>query len=192
MMQQAVGELGLVDLRRREAALAQPVRHGDERHDVLGEMRDRAVGLAVAHRRAVRPARRVHQDGALLAEREPLVGARRGVALDAPPLGLRRSRSIEEAADRRRCARRARAKRAVAGDPRLAGFGPELRREREGDVEAVRRQESGGAVRPFQQHHGVLGQVVEAELGELARAFERGRGRHAPPESAAARRSASA
>ena len=73
-----------VDLRRREAALAQPVRHRDERHDVLGEMRDRAVGLAVAHRRPVRPARRVHQDGALVAELEPLVGARRGVALDAP------------------------------------------------------------------------------------------------------------
>ena len=29
--QQAVGQLGLVDLRRREAALAQPVRHRDER-----------------------------------------------------------------------------------------------------------------------------------------------------------------
>ena len=36
--------------------------------DVFGEMRDLAVGLAVAHRRAVGPARRVHQDGAMVAE----------------------------------------------------------------------------------------------------------------------------
>ena len=130
-----------------------------------------AVGLAVAHRRAVRPARRVHQDGALLAEPQPLVGARRGVALDAPPLGLAVAGGIQEAAHRRD-ALRARREGAVAGDPRLAGFGAGLRLEREGDVEAVRRQEAGRPVRPFQQHHGVLGQVVEAELGEFARAFQ--------------------
>ena len=62
-MMKPLDEIGRVDLRRREAALAQAVREGDKRHDVLGEMRDRAVGLAVADRRPVRPARRVHQDG---------------------------------------------------------------------------------------------------------------------------------
>ena len=101
MMSRPSGKLGLVDLRRREATLAQPVRHRDERHDVLGEMGDGAVGLAVAHRRAVRPARRVHQDGPLLAVLEPLVGAGRGVALDAPPLGLAVAGGIQKAADRR-------------------------------------------------------------------------------------------
>ena len=83
MQQQALVEIGVMDLGRREAALAQPLRHRDERRDALGEMRDRAVGLAVAHRRAVRPPRRVHQDDALVAEREPLVAAGRGVALHA-------------------------------------------------------------------------------------------------------------
>ena len=44
--------------------------------------------------------------------------------------------------------------------------------EREGDVEAVGRQEAGGAIGPFQQHHGAIGQIVEAELGKLGRARE--------------------
>ena len=47
-------------------------------------------------------------------------------------------------------------------------LGAERGRQRERDIEPVRRQEACGAVRPFQQHHGVPGQVVEAELGELA------------------------
>ena len=100
-------DVGLEDLRRREAELAQPVGHGDERFDVLGEMHDGAVRLAVAHRRAVRPARRVHQDGALVAEPQPLVGAGRGVALDARCARPRRSRWLPESGGSRRAARRA-------------------------------------------------------------------------------------
>ena len=42
------------DFGRGEAPIAQRTRHGDERPHVFGEMRDRAVGQAVAHRRAVR------------------------------------------------------------------------------------------------------------------------------------------
>ena len=169
--EQAVGELGLVDLRGGEAELAQPVRHADERHDVLGEMGDRAVGLAVAHRRAVRPARRVHQDGALVAEPQPLVGARRGVALDALSFGQPVAARIEETADDRDAVG-ARREGAIAGDPGLAVLGAGLRLQRERDVETVRRQEAGGAVRPFQQHDGLLGQIVEAKLGELARTLQ--------------------
>ena len=37
-------EVGGVDLRRREATLAQRARHRDERLHVLGKVRDRAVG----------------------------------------------------------------------------------------------------------------------------------------------------
>ena len=59
---------------------------------------------------------------------------------------------------------------AIADDPRIADFGAELRRQREGDVEAVGRQKAGGAIGPFQQHHGAVGQIVEAELGEFGRA----------------------
>src|SRR5450759_1068784 len=58
-------------------ALAQRLRHGDERRHGFGEMRDRAIGFAVAHDRSVRPARRIHQDGAGARERKPLVRARR-------------------------------------------------------------------------------------------------------------------
>ena len=66
----------------------------------------------------------------------------------------------------------ARRERAIADDARIADLGAELRRQREGDVEAIGRQQTGGAVRPFHQHHGAFGQVVEAEFGELGRARE--------------------
>ena len=64
--QQSFVEFGRVDLRCREAVPAQRARHRDERLHVFGEMRDRAVGQAIAHRRAVGPARRVHQDHVLV------------------------------------------------------------------------------------------------------------------------------
>ena len=169
--QQAVGDLGLEDLRRGVAKLAQPVRHRDERHDVLGQMRDLAVGLAVPHRRPVGPSRSVHQDGAVGAEREPLIAARRGVALDAAAVGLREARGVEKAADHRD-ALGARRELAVAGHAHVAMLRSVQRRQREGDIEAVRRQESRRPVRPFQQHDGVLRQVVETELRQLARAFQ--------------------
>ena len=71
--QQSVIEISVMDDGRREAVLPQAVRHRHERHDTVGKMRDRAIGLAAAHRRAVRPARHVHQDHVLVAEGEPLV-----------------------------------------------------------------------------------------------------------------------
>ena len=107
--QQAGVAVGVENRRRGKSALAQAERHGDERRHVFGEMRDRAVGLAVAHRRSVRPLRRIHQDVARAIEREPLIGARRGIALDAPAVGGANPARVEEAADRERCARRARA-----------------------------------------------------------------------------------
>jgi hypothetical protein len=134
-------------------------------------MRDGAVGLAVAHRRAVRPFRRVHQDGALVAEPQPFVAARGGVALDAPPLGRGVCGGIEKAADVRH-ALGAGDECAIACDAGGAVLRSEPGLEREGDVETIGRQEAGRPVRPFQQHHGVLRQIVEAELGEFARSFQ--------------------
>ena len=118
-------------------------------------MGDGAVGLAVPHRRTVWPARRVHQQGALLAEPQPLIGARRGVALDAPPLGQAVTARIQEAADDGNAVG-ARGEGAVAGDAGLAVLGAGLRLQGECDVETVGRQEAGGPVGPFQQHHGVF------------------------------------
>src|SRR5665811_206659 len=79
--QQSGRAVGGKDSRRGKLARAQRLRHGDERRHVFGEMRDRAIGLAVVHRRSVRPLRRIHQDIARAIESEPLVSARGGVAL---------------------------------------------------------------------------------------------------------------
>ena len=87
MMQQAVGE---ARPRRsaapRSRAARSPFAIATNGIDVLGQMRDRAVGLAVAHRRPVRPARRVHQDGALLAVR---AAARRSASRRRPGCAAR-------------------------------------------------------------------------------------------------------
>ena len=79
--QESVIQISVMDDRCRESVLPQAVRHRHERHDTVGKMRDRAVGLAAAHRGAVSPARHVHQDHVLVAEGEPLVRARGGIAL---------------------------------------------------------------------------------------------------------------
>ncbi len=105
---------------------------------------------------------------ALVAEREPLVGAGRGVALQPRPQRLAIA-ALGDELPHRRHAVDARRQRAIAGDAGMAEFELELGRERERDVEPVGRQEAGRAVRPFQQHDRALRQVVEAELGELRR-----------------------
>ena len=71
--QQALIEIGVMDDGRREAVLPQTVRHRHEGHDTVGQMRDRAIGLAATYRRAVGPARHVHQDHVLVAEGKPFV-----------------------------------------------------------------------------------------------------------------------
>ena len=163
---EAARRIGVQNLRRREVAVAQAARQRDVGDRILGQMGDGAIGLAVAHRRAVGPRRRVHQDHGLVVEREPLEDARRGVALHA--LAPRRADAgfVEEGAHQRD-ALGARRKGAVADIADMAGFGAELRRQRKGDVETAGRQQAGGAVGPFQQHHGAVGQIVEAELGQF-------------------------
>ena len=131
-------------------------------------MGDGAVGLAVAHRRPVRPQRRIHQNGALAVEGEPLVGASRSVALHVPARGAGEAAAVEKTADGGDVLG-AGGQRAVAGDARLAEGFPVLRRQREGDVEPVGGEKSGGAVGPFQEDHATLGDIREAEFGELGR-----------------------
>ena len=157
------------DRRRREVAIPQASRERDVRNDILGEMGDGAVGLAVAHRRTVRTARSVHQHCRLSVDHEPLVDTRRGVAFHAPSRHVAVSRLFQEVANLSDSVN-ARSKRTVADDARVADLGAELRRQRESDVETVGRQETGGAIRPFEQHDGADGQVVEPELRELRRA----------------------
>src|SRR5262249_4169564 len=66
----------------------------------------------------------------------------------------------------------ARAESAVADQACVAHLGPELRRERESDVDTVWRQKARGAVGPFHQDDSAGRQIVEAELGELGRTGE--------------------
>ena len=144
-----VVQIGLVDLGRGEAALAQTLRHRHERRDGLGEMGDRAIGAPLAHRWAVGAARRVHQDHALVAHGEPVVAPGRGVALHAGAQRVAVAALGNELAHRRdpvhpRC------KGAVAGDPRMAEFGLELGDQRERDIEPIRRQQTFGTVGPLQ------------------------------------------
>ena len=73
-------EIGVTDRGRRETVRAQAIVDGDERLDVLGEMNGRAVGFSVIDRRAIRPARRIHQDRRAVVADQPRIGARRGVA----------------------------------------------------------------------------------------------------------------
>ena len=116
--QQAVLEILRQNLRRAQARRAQRPGDGGERaHHVLGQMRDLAVGLAVADRRAVRLARRIHQQRrAAVIEREPRVAARRCIALQigdarAGPVRLpvQERHHIGNARDARRWCRQARA-----------------------------------------------------------------------------------
>ena len=148
-----------------------PCREGDVRNNVLGEVGDRAVRLAVAHRRTVGPARRIHQHRRPIAELEALEDAGGGIADHAPPPRLAETGFVEEGAQLRN-ALRARRERAIADDARIADLGAELRRQRKGNVEAIGRQQTGGAIRPFHQHHGAFGQVFESKFRQLGRAGE--------------------
>ena len=155
-------------LRRRQPAVAQRARHRDERLHVLGQMRDRAVRQAAAHRRPVGPARCVHQHELALLVRDPLIGARRGIALQMRTLRVGQALIGEELADRDHPLE-PRHERAVRDQLGVALVGAEMRRERKRNVEPVSRQRIGGAVRPFEQHHRRLGGLIDAELGKLAR-----------------------
>ena len=118
-------EIGVQDFRRREVAVAQAARQRDVGDRILGEMGDGAIGLAVAHRRAVGPRRRVHQDHGPVVERQPLEDARRGVALHALAARLAEAGFVEEGAHARD-ALGARRKGAIADIADVADFGAEL------------------------------------------------------------------
>ena len=141
----------------------------DVRHDVLGQMGDGAVRLAVTHRRTVRPPRRIHQNRVLLVEREPLVNTRRSVADHAAPSRTAETGILEKAAQLRNPCRPC-GKRAVAGDAGVARLRTELWGKRKRYVEAIGWQKSGGAIRPFHEHDSARRQIIEAEFAEFGRA----------------------
>ena len=58
----------------------------------------------------------------------------------------------------------------MTGNAGMAELELELGCEREGDIETVGRQKASRTVRPFEQHHTCIGQVVEPELDQLGRA----------------------
>jgi hypothetical protein len=66
----------------------------------------------------------------------------------------------------------ARRKCAEAGVADVTHTGCEPRCQRESDVKAIHRQRSGGAIRPFDEDHRLIGQVFEAELGKFGRASD--------------------
>ena len=122
-----------------KAARAQRAHHGDERLHVLGEMRDRAIGLAVSQRWPVRPAWRVHQDSGAAVLDQPFVAAGRGVALDELAFGIRESGLLEKAPDSEHSFRACR-EGAEGGNARLPVARPQCRSEMKGDVEPIGRQ----------------------------------------------------
>ena len=81
--EQPGSQIGLIHGGRGESVLPQSLRHGNKRYHVIGETRDLAIGLAIAHRRAVETARRVHQNRLFADEREAFVRTGGGVAFDS-------------------------------------------------------------------------------------------------------------
>src|SRR5207302_10134342 len=64
------------------------------------------------------------------------------------------------------------AEAAIAGHAALPELQLQLGGKRQGQVEPVGWEKSRGTIRPFEQHDCVLGQVVEAKLGNLGRSGE--------------------
>ena len=164
--EKALVEVEGVDGRRRKAAFPQCPRHRHERRYILGEMHQRAIRLAVADRRSVRLARRVHQDGRAIRQHEPRIRARRGVALQIAG-GCRGIRCpVEEARHPLETLQ-----------PRLPATMPReddpafIRRRRlvHGDVEPVRRKPACRALGPLDENRALGQRVVEAELVQLGR-----------------------
>src|SRR5207247_6470281 len=72
--------------------ISQRARNRHERRYIFGEVRDRAIGLAVFDRWPVGPPRRIHQDHLTSAQRQALVAAARCVADHALALDRKSTR----------------------------------------------------------------------------------------------------
>ena len=158
----AAVEIVMEDDGRRKAADAEMSCYGDKGTDVLGDVGDLLVVLAVRKDRPWRVAWRIHQHEALAAGMDMFIGAGRCVAGQMPPARVRKpgiskeSTDIERAADAR-------------GDPlgsvdldTPSGF----------LVQETQRQAFGGQgvvgpLRPFHQADAALQRLVEAEFVEF-------------------------
>ena len=164
--QKALIEIEGVDGRRGKTAPPELMTDRDERRDVLGEMHERAIGLAVADRRPVRLARCVHQNGAAVRQHETRVSTRRGIALQifGGRLGVRRR--IDEVGERAQ-ALQPRGPASMSREHHAAAI--RFGRLVHGDVEAILRKPVARALGPFDDGHRAWQEIVKAELGKLAR-----------------------
>ena len=154
--QQPFGEIGVHGSpapRSRARARPAPSRRTASRPRRDARSRCRACRRAPAARRA---GAALHQDEVAAAVREPLVGAGRGVALHALRCASAMPLCCEEMADRGEPLD-ARRERAVAGDLGVADSSPSCGASVSAMSSRSARQQVGGAVRPFEQHDGVLG-----------------------------------
>src|SRR5262245_4778804 len=143
--------------------------HCDEWRDVLREMRDCTVRLAIAHRRTIRSFGRIHKNIGGAVAGQPLITARRGIALDTPARRAAVACSIEKSTH---CndSFYTRGEPAEAGDTGIARAGTLLRRQSKCHIKPVGRQERTGAVWPLNHQYRALCRVLEADFGKLSRA----------------------
>ncbi len=117
-------------------------------------------------RRAVRPPRRIHQDDAAVVADEPRIGTRRGIARHVLPSGVGII-GFSEKLPQLPQSDHLRGRAAVAGDFSRAGRGSQRRTVAESDIDAIGRQRTGGALRPFDQRQGCFRQRRQADLLEF-------------------------
>ena len=98
--QQAGFEIGRQYLRRTKSLRPQSMGQGHKGMHAFGQFRQSGIGLAPADRRTVGTARRDHQNGFLIRLLQPLIGARRGIALDRHAHGLAPAMQAQQMLDR--------------------------------------------------------------------------------------------
>src|SRR5262249_18440138 len=154
--------------RRRESASAKRKRHCDKRSHIVRQVRDRAVWLATADRRAIRTLGGIHQDISCAIAVEALVSAGGGIALNAPALGPAKVGTFEKASDRHD-AFSPWGEATVASNAHAACGRPALWLQRQSNVEPAGGQETGSAIWPFHKGHRTFRGIVETEFSQFSR-----------------------
>ena len=165
--EQARVEVGGIDGGRGKTARLQAPRQRHERLHVLGDMGDGAVGLAIAHRRPVRTARRIHQHRVAARADQPLIGAGRGIALQMLPARRAEAGDVDERADRLHALQRER-KPAIGEQAHAPARLRRLGRDGDAHFQPVGLQHAlAGTLGPFHQRDGTVRLVGPAEFVQL-------------------------
>ena len=151
-------------LRGREAFIPQRLGNGDEGHDILCQMRQLAIGQAVADRWSVRHARSIHQHARLAGKRHTLIGACGCIAGQEPPRRVTPSCIAEELPDRQ-AAGETSGSRTVSREMHQASVAVLLKP----DGNMVLRQVITRPFRPFDKHGAILHGVRKAEFVQFGR-----------------------